>query len=184
MNKPKQEIVVDDVAPGLRSRPANATTYPYTYDFNFSVGSTAVTGNLMTDIDSGNLAQSDYGPWSITMGGNTYSSATGGTVSAITNYVFVVSPTELTFDGTQNGRTAFNEGTWELQFTGGLINWFLGSTEQTEQDEDGDSAFLLGDMATTSATPLPAALPLFGTVLGVGGLLGWRSKRKNAIAAA
>jgi len=117
------------------------------------------------------------------MGGITYSSATGGTVSPELNYVFEVSPTELTFNGAANGRTAFNEGTWELQFTGGLMNWFLGSSEQTFQDEDG-KAFLLGNMATTSTTPLPAALPLFGTVLGFGGLLGWRMKRKNALAAA
>ena len=29
-----------------------------------------------------------------------------------------------------------------------------------------------------SSTPLPAALPLFGTGLGMMGLLGWRKKRK------
>jgi hypothetical protein len=40
--------------------------------------------------------------------------------------------------------------------------------------------------APPSATPLPAALPLFATGLGAMGLLGWRRKRKNttAIAAA
>jgi len=36
---------------------------------------------------------------------------------------------------------------------------------------------------TPAATPLPAALPLFGTALGVGGLLGWRRQRKTAAAA-
>ena len=35
-----------------------------------------------------------------------------------------------------------------------------------------------------SATPLPAALPLFATGLGAFGLLGWRRKRKNASAIA
>ncbi len=35
-----------------------------------------------------------------------------------------------------------------------------------------------------SATPLPAALPLFATGLGVMGLLGWLRKRKNATATA
>ena len=35
---------------------------------------------------------------------------------------------------------------------------------------------------TPASTPLPAALPLFGTVLGVGGLLGWRRKRKYVAA--
>jgi hypothetical protein len=34
-----------------------------------------------------------------------------------------------------------------------------------------------------SATPLPAAFPLFASGLGVMGLLGWRRKRKNAAAA-
>ena len=33
---------------------------------------------------------------------------------------------------------------------------------------------------TQSATPLPAAFPLFATGLGVLGLLGWRRKRSNA----
>jgi hypothetical protein len=36
----------------------------------------------------------------------------------------------------------------------------------------------------TRETPLPAALPLFATGLGVLGLLGWRRKRKNAAATA
>ena len=37
---------------------------------------------------------------------------------------------------------------------------------------------------TLTATPLPAGLPLFATGLGGLGLLGWRSKRKNAAAIA
>lgn len=36
-----------------------------------------------------------------------------------------------------------------------------------------------GDVTRTSATPLPAALPLFATGLGVMGLFGHRRKRKN-----
>jgi hypothetical protein len=36
---------------------------------------------------------------------------------------------------------------------------------------------------TGSQTPLPGALPLFAAGLGALGLLGWRRKRKNAIAA-
>ena len=38
--------------------------------------------------------------------------------------------------------------------------------------------------SNTSATPLPAAVPLFATGLGALGLLGWRRKRKDAAAIA
>jgi hypothetical protein len=41
-----------------------------------------------------------------------------------------------------------------------------------------------GNGFLSSATPLPAALPLFATGLGAMGLLGWRRKRKNAAAIA
>jgi PEP-CTERM motif len=40
------------------------------------------------------------------------------------------------------------------------------------------------DNLTFSPTPLPAALPLFASGLGVMGLLGWRRKRKKAAALA
>ena len=43
------------------------------------------------------------------------------------------------------------------------------------QQVDHQSEF---DNVRLNATPLPAALPLFGTGLGVLGLLGWRRKRK------
>jgi hypothetical protein len=48
-----------------------------------------------------------------------------------------------------------------------------------------DDAFAHDDPGTwtvTTVTPLPAALPLFATGLGALGLLGWRRKRKQAVA--
>ena len=47
-----------------------------------------------------------------------------------------------------------------------------------------DLGGVFGDAPTTGATPVPAALPLFATGLGVMGLLGWRKKRKSAAATA
>jgi len=48
---------------------------------------------------------------------------------------------------------------------------------------DADNRFSLANvsysLSPVSATPLPAALPLFATGLGVMGLLGWRRKRKG-----
>jgi hypothetical protein len=43
---------------------------------------------------------------------------------------------------------------------------------------------IIGDITAASATPLPAALPLFASGLGGLGFLGWRRKKKTAIAAA
>ena len=43
----------------------------------------------------------------------------------------------------------------------------------------GNNDIVYGFLATPS-TPLPAALPLFATGLGMMGLFGWRTKRKNA----
>jgi hypothetical protein len=42
----------------------------------------------------------------------------------------------------------------------------------------GVGPFTFSDLTFSSATPLPAALPLFATGLGGLGLLGWRRKRK------
>jgi hypothetical protein len=43
--------------------------------------------------------------------------------------------------------------------------------------------FSVESLPDASATPLPAALPLFATGLGALGLLGWRRKRKAQAAA-
>ncbi len=42
---------------------------------------------------------------------------------------------------------------------------------------------IIGDITAASATPLPAALPLFAGGLGALGMLGWRRKKKSARAA-
>jgi len=47
-----------------------------------------------------------------------------------------------------------------------------------------DDEVALDNVTINAATPLPAALPLFATGLGVMGLVGWRRKRKNAAAIA
>jgi len=46
------------------------------------------------------------------------------------------------------------------------------------------TAIMSGSLTQELSTPLPAALPLFVTGVGVMGLLGWRRKRKSATIAA
>jgi hypothetical protein len=65
-------------------------------------------------------------------------------------------------------------GTYTITFVGALVSsTSVGSL---------DGTITAGD--PPSATPLPAALPLFATGLGALGLLGWRRKRKGATAMA
>jgi hypothetical protein len=74
------------------------------------------------------------------------------------------------------------------------INWINGENDyqfQSQSDgawsvevEGGGSILDVGTNGTWSATPLPAALPLFAGGLGAMGLLGWRRKRKAAAIAA
>jgi hypothetical protein len=68
-------------------------------------------------------------------------------------------------------------------YTAPCLNWNIRATGS--QDPSVASAFL-GAFAVNvnvSQTPLPAALPLFATGLGLMGLLGWRRKRKAQAAA-
>jgi hypothetical protein len=60
--------------------------------------------------------------------------------------------------------------------------FYLDANGQPQTFFDFGSVFFTASLAA-SATPLPAALPLFATGLGALGLLGWRRKRKAQAAA-
>jgi hypothetical protein len=103
------------------------------------------------------------------------------TTATTYGHVWNVSP-----DG-QSWNFYYLRGYNELQFTvangvvsdGLLDNW-------TDYDPwyswENKFTNLTGTVAVV--TPLPAALPLFATGLGVMGLLGWRRRRKAAMSAA
>jgi hypothetical protein len=57
-----------------------------------------------------------------------------------------------------------------------------GTSIQCGQNSDEFPGSTIFSASPVSATPLPAALPLFATGLGAMGLFGWRRKRKNASA--
>jgi hypothetical protein len=77
----------------------------------------------------------------------------------------------LHIEVTGNSYSAFVNGILitsllDTDFTSGQVGLFSGQNPQSF------------DNFSVSETPLPAALPLFATGLGVVGLLGWRRKRK------
>jgi len=91
---------------------------------------------------------------------------TGITLSDTSTYFLYITP-----------GAASTEDSWNLNSTGqtgtmvSIINGVATSSAETL------SAFDV--LGAPSATPLPAALPLFATSLGALGLLGWRRKRRT-----
>jgi hypothetical protein len=89
-----------------------------------------------------------------------------------------------------------NEGVWDQTVLNALTGVLVGHAVETPgiwQDVgvpfsgvDANTLLLVsdGDPGEGSATPLPAALPLFAGGLGVMGLFGWRRERKAAALAA
>ena len=93
-----------------------------------------------------------------------------------------------------NGGPGFETPDMAYKFYGGQFYGPMGGEADPSFSADGDNGgWLVGTAATggyvltitaATATPLPAALPLFATGVGGLGLLGWRRKRKNAAASA
>jgi hypothetical protein len=172
--------------PFLGLSPANATTY--NYNVNFTLGSATITGTIATDCDNNcALVGTDFGAWSFTLPGIGTITSSLGTGLFDTPTFLTASSTGISFNGTGNGGpvTFSRTGVGALNFEGGLITDYTlpGGTVIDSDDFDDNSNFQFATMAI-GTTPLPAALPLFGTALGVGGVFGWRRKRKNAAATA
>jgi choice-of-anchor A domain-containing protein len=126
------------------------------------------------------------------------------TLSGAGSYIFNIS-TSLSVDhftmNLTNGATAsqvlFNfTGTTALSLTNGsvlagiilapnaAINFNGGSTSLLGELISGEDINIASHAVITNPVPLPAALPLFASGVGALGLLGWRRKRKAALAAA
>jgi hypothetical protein len=86
---------------------------------------------------------------------------------------------------TATNPTVLNGGGLSFAITAGDINIFSfgGTGTGNAYGQISPSGFGVGHFEV-SATPLPAALPLFAGGLGALGLLGWRRKRKAAALAA
>ncbi len=187
------------VVASLGLSPANASTY--NVDFFLPTSSVTpfvyalVTGTIATDCDSCTLDVSHLGAWSFTYTGPGGMNGTfSGNNSNILTPVTGTSPLSAA-----GGNILYNYmAPGELEFlfvSGGAENdeLIVGPNELVAEFDcsgcevyDTPQTFGGFQFATevpgTGATPLPAALPLFGTGLGVMGLFGWRRKRKGAAA--
>ncbi len=78
----------------------------------------------------------------------------------------------------------FTLGSMPISFSGNFVPYQGSSETYFNNGEMYDFYISQIEAAPVNTTPLPAALPLFATGLAALGLLGWRRKRKNALAAA
>jgi hypothetical protein len=186
---------------------ANATTFNWT--FQTSNGSTVFGSGTITADDLGPGTDSagggTYEEYSVTGVTGSFSSNGGITKSTITApapasaYEF---NDNLIFYNTGSGAAdldgvGFSLGTYlGSPLYGDFVCQFISTFTCQLNYETGSggtihntgSIHAVGDEFILSnpvnATPLPAALPLLATGLGVMGMLGWRGKRKNATCAA
>jgi hypothetical protein len=102
---------------------------------------------------------------------------------------FSLADIEVLLNGTpiDTGNQLTTVGLW-VQYTDSFTTGVAGAYTLAMTDLNGQSFgndLTVDDISlTTSATPLPAALPLFASGLGAMGLFGWRRKRKVAALAA
>jgi hypothetical protein len=188
---------------GLASAPVQANSY--NFNVSFTLGGDPITGTITTDTDSpGALFSSDITAWSFNIGGGCcagYNSISGNpsdtdyqpTNNGTTPLVLVDGGSAINYDyatASTVGIQFANNGLGLNLFTyfngPGAIQWYWvplnGSCcQDVTQNTSLGTQF---QVATLTATPIPAALPLFATGLGAMGLFGWRRKRKNAAAIA
>jgi len=164
---------------------ASATSI--TYDFSDTVGSLSVSGAITTDGTPGVLSPSNISSWQYTITGDgSPITASGNSNLQLSGAVLTASGNNLLFNFSDTGGNSFVFGTnptdvrWESSISGiepGLFQIYVPGNIQTAVFS-GD--LVIASVPVPSATPLPAALPLFATGLGVMGWLAKRRKRTNA----
>ena len=120
-------------------------------------------------------------PWGLAIAPNGFGSLGGdllvGNHGDGTIWAFNFNDHSLTQLKDAQGNPIVNPGLWALMF-GNSGNGFDANTLYLTAGLNGGVNGLFAEIQ--SATPIPAALPLFATGLGALGLFGWRRKRKQA----
>ena len=167
------------ILPLLGLSPANAAMFTYAVDY--SIDGFPVTGSITTTCDNCILTTADVSAWNfsqpalpLSISGSSGGVLGGGDLS--------ITPSSIVWNpgGTS---TFFSAANGCIDFDGIFCSFTeFSSFDATLILSDGNEVVIQGSLAAAltiaTATPLPAALPLFSSVLGVVGLLGWRRKRK------
>ena len=117
------------------------------------------------------------GPKTFGMGGVVVPNSSGGDTAGVNGLLgIILVPVAYVSGNNLSDSATYDSATFaSLGVTPGTYVWTWGTGV--------DQSFTL-EIGTATATPLPAALPLFATGLGALGLLGWRRKRKAQAVAA
>jgi hypothetical protein len=151
---------------------------------NDNVGSSTVkTATLTLFTNTGGALGPALGSWTVTNilningGGPTVLSVTG--ISG----VHLNSGGNYYLQASASGDADEGWYTNSIGLSGTLLILRSDETDPVLQEGTLGAFDIIGDITAASATPLPAALPLFAGGLGALGLLGWRRKKKAALAA-
>ena len=171
------------VCPGLAA--ATATSYATTFDVSGTFATGTLGGTINIDVTNNTVTSAD-----VTASGT--SPATIGPFTIIDNVVEYPSPptANLLYIALSDAPSNFDTLVLFLPtstltgYSGGELcsaTYTCSLSAQTYLEPAGTTG-LFEDLTSGSltATPLPAALPLFATGLGAIGLIGWRRKRRNA----
>jgi hypothetical protein len=167
--------------------PAGATTYEFSY--TAVDGSFSGQGDFITTFITGNQAS----PFLVTdvtgfaNNGNSLSAITGTSnyASADNLLFFPSTPTQAYTDITGISFSTVGAGDFNLYFNSGgnpLYPGFVGYGRISSSLDPSGSTAGTQVQLNVSATPIPAALPLFTAGLGVLGFFVWRRKRKIVVA--
>ena len=173
--------------------PLSASTV---YSVSAVVGAVTLGGTITTDGTIGGLADSNIVNFDVTLTGigtTHITKATNIRLPFIGGGALTATPGGLFFNFSSTGffniqTTGVGASQWLMCASATssctpLNNWFVngGGSGGVFNDVVGTFEVAIGPGDPAPSTPLPAALPLFATGLGVLGLLGWRRKRKAEV---
>ena len=171
------------ILPLLGLSPANAVGFTYAVDY--TIAGDTVTGSITTTCDNCMLTTADVSAWNFSVPALSLS-ISGTSLSLGGTGDLTVSPSAITWHPGGAGTEFLDPLVGCVDFDGGHCG--IGQPSQFDAINLSNSTEVSGatlqNLVIATATPLPAALPLFGTGLGVVGLLGWRRKRKAQAVAA